>query len=62
MIGKRVAYRWILHTVWFIVMEVLVTGLVDDYILGPISSWLMGDEADIESAKGGESGREGGRS
>ena len=60
MVGRRVIYIWILHTVCFIIMEVLVTRLVDDYILGPLSSWLLGDEADVESAEGAESGRDGG--
>ena len=61
MISRRVAYKWILHTVCFVVVEVLVTRLVDDYILGPISSWLMGEETDMESTEGSEGWREGGR-
>ena len=49
MIGRRVACKWILHTIRFVVVEVLVTRLVDDYIQGPISSWLMEEETDMES-------------
>ena len=67
MIGRRVACKWILQTVRFVVMEVIVARVVDDYILGLLSSWLgMGEENDMESTGGGEGvegsyGREGGR-
>ena len=61
MIGRRLACKWILHTVRFVVVEVLVAKLVDDYILGSISSWMMRGETDMESTEGGEGGREGER-
>ena len=53
MIGRRVIYMCILHCVRFLIMEVIVTRLVNDYVMGPVTSWLLGDEGDAESAEGG---------
>ena len=70
MISRRIVCRWILQTVRFLVMEVIMPRVLDDYILGPLASWLGVREEDnmegtvgAEGVEGSESlyGREGGR-
>ena len=56
MTGRRVIYMCILHCLRFLIMEFLVTRLVENYVMGPITSWLLGDEGDAESAEGGGMG------
>ena len=69
MITRRIIYRWILLTICFLVMEVIVARVLDDYILGPLEAWLLvGEEDNMETTGGTEGvgsagdpyGREGG--
>ena len=38
-------------------MEFLVSRLVEDFVMGPVTSWLLGDEGGEERVEGGEMGR-----
>ena len=47
----------ILHCLRYLIMEFLVSRLVEDFVMGPITSWLLGDEGGEDSAEGGWVGR-----
>ena len=49
----------VLHCLRYLLMEYVVSGLVENLIMGPATRFLLGDEGEEEGGEGGDAGRRG---
>ena len=49
----------VLHCLRYLLMEYVVSGLVENLIMGPVTRFLLGDDGEGEGGEGGDAGRRG---
>ena len=54
---RRVVCLCILHCLQYLLMEYVVSGLVENLVMGPVTRFLLGDEGGYEGEGEGEAGR-----
>ena len=54
---RRVVCLYVLHCLRYLLMEYVVSGLVENLVMGPATRFLLGDEGEEEGGEGGDAGR-----
>ena len=54
---RRVVCLCILHCLQYLLMEYVVSGLVENLVMGPATRFLLGDDGEDVDREGGDAGR-----